>query len=178
MCTLIEDIGGCCTVQLPWSRQAIQSFLVMIFQFHVTSAEMNALVFLCQFMTCLYICPLLPLAFLDGNSSNFLWDVVFKFLFALYFITKKKQLYTHFQKVLLHFSFCTPLGTLLCKVIRCRNAHCMCMYASTISLCSTCYINLSFPSTFIYTLLICIYIQRCSLQVYDVDQTHSLASFR
>ena len=27
-------------------------FLVMIFQFHVTSAEMNCFVFLCQFMTC------------------------------------------------------------------------------------------------------------------------------
>ena len=30
----------------------ILCFLVMIFQFHITSAEMNALVFLCQFFTC------------------------------------------------------------------------------------------------------------------------------
>ena len=30
----------------------ILCFLVMVFQFHVTSAEMNAFVFLCQFMTC------------------------------------------------------------------------------------------------------------------------------
>ena len=30
----------------------ILCFLVMIFQFHVTSAEMNCFVFLCQFMTC------------------------------------------------------------------------------------------------------------------------------
>ena len=30
----------------------ILCFLVMVFQFHVTSAEMNAFVFVCQFMTC------------------------------------------------------------------------------------------------------------------------------
>ena len=40
----------------------ILCFIVMVFQFHVTSAEMNAFVFLCQFMTCIstlastYIC--------------------------------------------------------------------------------------------------------------------------
>ena len=30
----------------------ILCFLVIVFQFHVTSAEMNAFVFLCQFITC------------------------------------------------------------------------------------------------------------------------------
>ena len=44
-------MGGWCIFQLPCFLQPF-CLLVMVFQLHVTSAEMNVFVFLCQFITC------------------------------------------------------------------------------------------------------------------------------
>ena len=74
----------------------ILCLLVMVFQLHVTSAEMNTFVFLCQYITCattilspysyLYIC----LLWLSFNSNSviwitvFLWDLEFRLLSIFY----------------------------------------------------------------------------------------------
>ena len=77
----------------------ILCLLVMVFQFHVTSAEMNAFVFLCQFITCvttllspytytyIYVYSTSHLAaiqFFCISITDFLWVLEFRFLSIFY----------------------------------------------------------------------------------------------